>query len=86
MYVAGETQNSCKAIANLKSFCLLNFAGRFEIEVVDVFKDPIRALEDKILLTPTLVRVAPLPVLKVIGSLSDSEPLLNLLDQEALSV
>ncbi len=85
LYVAGDTQNSSKAIFNLNAFCRLHLAGRHVIEIVDVFKEPLRALEDNILLTPTLVRLTPLPVMKVIGSLNDPAPLLNLLDQEVPS-
>jgi circadian clock protein KaiB len=83
LYVSGDTPNSTRALANLKSFCLLHLAGSYEIEIVDVFKDPKRALEDHILLTPTLVRLFPPPLLRVIGSLNDVQPLLDLVDTKS---
>jgi len=76
LYVAGDTQNSAQAIANLTALCREHLLGRHDIEVVDVFRQPKRALADRILMTPTLVRLTPSPVRRIIGTLSQTQPVL----------
>ena len=71
LYVAGDGQNSSRAIANLNAMCQARLAGRHEIEVVDVFGQPQRALADGIVMTPTLMRMEPGPVRRVIGTLQE---------------
>ena len=72
LYVAGDAQNSIMALANLTALCDRHLDGRHEIEVIDIFLQPERALEDGILMTPTVVRVGPAPVRRVVGNLSES--------------
>jgi circadian clock protein KaiB len=76
LYVTGDAQNSAFAIANLSLICHVHLAGRFETEIVDVFKEPRRALDDKVFMTPTLVTIAPRNVHRIVGNLSDHEPVL----------
>lgn len=71
LYVADATENSLLAVANLTTICKTYLAGRYEIEIVDVLKDPGLALSERIFMTPTLVRLRPGPTLKIIGSLGD---------------
>ena len=85
IYVADNTQNSEQAIVNLNAFCREYLPGRYEIEVVDVFQEPKRALADGIFLTPTLVKIAPSPVRKIIGTLSQVEPMLRVLGLEPVA-
>jgi circadian clock protein KaiB len=59
LYVAGDTQNSAQAVANLVALCQAHLPDRHEIEVVDVFREPKRALADGIFMTPTLVKLGP---------------------------
>ena len=80
LYVAGDAQNSLAAIANLQAVCDRFLAGRHQIELVDVLREPLRALADGILMTPMLVKLEPLPVRKVVGSLSQLEVLLQALE------
>lgn len=70
LYVAGDAPNSAQALANLTTLCHAHLEGRYEIEIVDVFKEPKRALADNILMTPTLVKVTPSPVRRIIGTLT----------------
>ena len=72
LYIAGDTQNSILALANLSAFCEARLPSRYKIEVVDVLLEPKRALTDGIFMTPTLVKLAPMPVNKIVGTLSDS--------------
>lgn len=79
LYIAGDTQNSTQALANLTAICAAHLQDRHEIEIVNIFQHPQRALDDGILMTPTLVRLAPGPMLKVIGTLSHTLPVLQAL-------
>lgn len=85
LYVADDTQNSVVAVANLKTLCETYLAGRYEVEVVDVFKEPQRALADHIFMTPTLIRLAPDPVRRIVGTLSQGEKILHALGLEPIA-
>lgn len=80
LYVAGQTARSLQAFANLKRICEEHLAGRYEIEVIDLGKNPQLARGDQILALPTLVRKLPQPVRKIIGDLSNTERVLVGLD------
>lgn len=80
LYVTGQTPNSQKAIENLKSVLKTELNGLYSLEVIDVLENPQLAEEDKILATPTLAKVLPPPVRKIIGDLSDVEKVLLGLD------
>ena len=80
LYVAGHTQKSVAAIRNLKIICEEHLAGRYEIEVIDLLENPHLASEHQILAIPTLLRVLPPPVRKLIGDLSNIERTLIGLD------
>jgi circadian clock protein KaiB len=80
LYVAGQTARSLQAFANLKKICEEHLSGRYEIEVVDLLKNPQLAKGDQILAIPTLVRKLPEPVRKIIGTLSNTERVLVGLD------
>ena len=85
LYVAGETQNSADAVANLSALCRARLPDRHNIEIVNVFKEPKRALADSIFMTPTLVRVLPSPTRRIVGTLSETQPLLHALGLTPLS-
>ena len=82
LYVAGNAPNSLRAIANLKALCDEHFGSRHELEIVDLLKDPKRALADGIIVTPTLLKLSPLPVQRVIGNLNDADQVLQALASE----
>ena len=83
LYVAGDSLNSVQARANLDALCRTHLADRSEVEIVDVFREPRRALADGILMTPTLVRLAPLPIRKIVGTLSQTPTVLQSLGLDA---
>ncbi len=83
LYVAGDALNSAQARANLAVLCRTHLAGRHEIEVVDVFREPGRALADAIFMTPTLVKLAPLPVRTIVGTLSQTALVMQALGLES---
>lgn len=80
LYVAGQTPNSITAFANLKKICQEQLEGKYTIEVIDLVKNPQLSKDDQILAIPTLVRKLPVPVIKIIGDLSDTERVLVGLD------
>jgi circadian clock protein KaiB len=79
LYVTGSAPNSLQAIDNLTSMCETHLADRHEIEIVDISLDPARALEEAIFMTPTLISVSPFPGHRIVGTLSNTEPILQIL-------
>lgn len=73
LYTAGQTPKSLAAIRNLKRVCEEHLAGRYEIEIIDLLKNPRLAKDHQIIAIPTLVRKLPEPIRKIIGDLSDTE-------------
>lgn len=86
LFVAGDAPNSIEAVANLAAFCRNHLTDRYEIEIVDVFREPKRALAEGIFMTPTLVALTPPPVRRIVGTLSQTQTVLltlGLLDRAA---
>jgi circadian clock protein KaiB len=71
LYVAGEAHNSILALANLRAIFGAYPGERFHLEVVDILEDPMRAIGDTIIVTPTLLRITPLPVRQIVGNLNN---------------
>ncbi|WP_338011694.1 circadian clock KaiB family protein [Methylobacterium sp. Leaf99] len=80
LYVAGQTTKSMAAMANLRRICEEHLPGRYDIEVIDLLKNPQLAAGDQILAIPTLVRRLPEPLKRIIGDLSNTEKVLVGLD------
>jgi circadian clock protein KaiB len=76
LYVAGESPNSVQARINLRTALDASLQADVNLEVVDVLVHPERGLQDGILVTPTLIRLAPAPERRVIGNLRDRDALL----------
>ena len=85
LFVVGGTQNTAQAVANLNAICRAHLPDRHDVEVVDVLREPKRALADGILMTPTLVRLAPSPVERIIGTLSQTQTVLRALGLESVA-
>jgi len=73
LYVAGQTPRSLTAFTNLKRLCEEHLPGKYNIEVVDLMKEPHRAQADQIVALPTLVRKLPEPMKRIVGDLSNIE-------------
>jgi circadian clock protein KaiB len=80
LYVAGQTPKSLAALSNLKRICAEHVDGKYELEVIDLIKNPQLAQGDQILAIPTLVRNLPVPIRKIIGDLSNVDRVLVGLD------
>jgi circadian clock protein KaiB len=70
LYVAGSTSRSLRAIENARAVCEELLNGRYELKIVDVYKNPEAARDEQIVAVPTLVRKLPAPLRQVIGDLS----------------
>lgn len=84
LYVAGDAPNSAQAQANLIALCQTHLPDRYEIEVVDVLKAPMIALKDNVLMTPTLLKLSPAPVRRIVGALSQMQTVLDTLGLEVI--
>jgi len=71
LYVVGGAPNSVQALANLERICQQHLQGPYQLEIVDVLEQPLRALADGVIVTPSLIKQSPLPVTQVVGNLSD---------------
>lgn len=80
LYIAGSSDRSMRAIQNAKEICDEHLAGAYELDVVDIFKQPALAKDDQILAVPTLIKKLPLPLRRFIGDLSDRDVVLVGLD------
>ncbi len=76
LYVAGQSPKSLTAFSNLKRICEEHLKGKYDIEVIDLLKNPQLAKGDEIIAIPTLVRKLPEPIRKIIGDLSNEENVL----------
>lgn len=80
LYVSGMTPNSQRAIKNMQKICEEYLQGRFELEIIDIYQQPIFAKDGQIVAVPTLVKELPPPLRKFIGDLSQTERILAGLD------
>lgn len=84
LYVAGSTARSMAAISNLKIICDEKLAGRYSLEVIDLYQQPQLAAGHQIIAIPTLIKELPPPLRRIIGDLSDTEKVLVGLDLKVL--
>lgn len=79
LYVSGHTPNSVRAITSVKRLLEERFPGAYTLNVVDVLKHPELANEDRVLVAPTLLRVSPPPVQRVLGDLTNQDKIITVL-------
>jgi circadian clock protein KaiB len=80
LYVAGSGPRSIRAVQNTKRICERELAGRYDLEVIDIYKEPGRAFKDQIVAIPTLIKVAPGLLRRMVGDLSETALLRQQLD------
>jgi circadian clock protein KaiB len=80
LYVAGASDRSRRAVLRARELCAAELGGQFELEVIDVYQQPILARDGQIVATPTLVKDFPPPVRRLIGNLSNTNRLFVGLD------
>lgn len=77
LFVTGTTSRSQRAISNMRKICEERLAGQYDLQVIDVYENPEATQELQIVATPTLVKVLPEPLRRIIGDLSDHEKVLT---------
>jgi circadian clock protein KaiB len=80
LYIAGTTSKSIRAVANIKEICENSLKNRYDLEVIDIYQQPVLVKGEQIIAAPTLVKQLPLPLRKFIGDMSDTERILVGLD------
>ncbi|MGO9960421.1 MAG: circadian clock KaiB family protein [Solirubrobacteraceae bacterium] len=80
LYVAGATPGSQRAISNLREICETELAGRYELEVIDIYQQPTLGADRQIVAVPTLIKELPAPVRRLVGDMSDRDRVLLGLD------
>ena len=80
LYVAGTSRKSLRAMQNLKKVLDEELAGRYELEIIDIYQQPIFAKNGQIVAAPTLIKELPPPLRKLVGDLSNTEKVLAGLD------
>ena len=80
LYVTGMTPRSARAVGNLRAICAEYLHGGYDLEVVDIYQQPVLAKGEQIIAAPTLIKKLPLPMRRIIGDMSDRERVLLGLD------
>ena len=80
LYIAGTSSKSMRAVANIKEICESSLKNRYDLEVIDIYQQPVLVKGEQIIAAPTLVKKLPLPLRKFIGDMSDTERILVGLD------
>lgn len=73
LYVTGATPRSTRAIENLRRFCEVELGGCYDLEVIDIYRNPEAAREAQVIAAPTLVKMQPEPVRRIIGDMTDED-------------
>jgi len=71
LYVTGQTPRSLASVENLRRLCEKYLKGRFDLEVVDIYQQPALAAEGQIIAAPTVIKLMPLPLRRLVGDFSD---------------
>lgn len=77
LYVTGATSRSAKAISNARRIFNQHLDSGYDLQIIDIYQEPLKAKEHQIVAAPTLVKISPGPECRVIGDLSDEKKLLN---------
>ncbi len=77
LYVAGTNLHSVRAIENTRRLCVEFLRGKFELHVIDLYQQPALAQRDRILTVPALVKLLPLPAVRFVGDMSDTDKILR---------
>lgn len=80
LYITGTSPRSTQAVANLRALCAEHLDGRYELEVIDLYQEPSRAAAGQIIASPTLIKILPKPLMRMVGNLANREQLMIKLD------
>jgi len=77
LFITGASPNSSRAIANLKEICEVHLKDNYELEIIDVYQQPLIAQSEQVIALPMLIKMSPSPVRRLIGDMSDTEKVLR---------
>ena len=77
LYITGASPNSAKAVNNIKNICEKYLKDRYQLEIIDIYQQPLLAASEQIIALPLLIKSSPLPAKRLIGNMSDSEKVLK---------
>ena len=80
LYVTGMTSRSARAVKNLQTICDEYLGGRYDLEVIDIYQQPVLVKGEQIIAAPTLIKKLPLPMRRIVGDMSNRERVLVGLD------
>ena len=80
LYIAGTTPHAARAIVNIRKICEEHLQGRYDLEIVDLSRNPALAESEQIIAAPTLIKKLPLPLRRFIGDMSHTEKIILGLD------
>ena len=83
LYVSGASALSARAIADATELCDVLLGGRYRLAIVDVHENPAAVLSSQVIAAPTLIRNLPLPELRLVGDLSDTDKVVEALELPA---
>jgi len=69
-----------RAVANIKEICENSLKNRYDLEVIDIYQQPVLVKGEQIIAAPTLIKKLPLPLRRFIGDMSNTERILVGLD------
>ena len=84
LYVTGTTPRSARAVRNIRTLCEEHLQGRYDLEIIDIYQQPVLAQGEQIIAAPTLIKKLPAPLRKVVGDLSNQDRVLMGLDLRPL--
>ncbi|HEX6637087.1 MAG TPA: circadian clock KaiB family protein [Steroidobacteraceae bacterium] len=77
LYVTGMTPRSTRAIESVRAICEEHLAGRYDLEIIDVYQTPGRITQDHVVAIPTLIKATPVPMRQLVGDMSNRQRLLQ---------
>ena len=77
LFVTGATPNSTRAISNLTEFCETYLKGKYELDIIDVYQQPLIAESEQLIALPMLIKITPSPQRRLIGDMSDTDKVLR---------
>jgi circadian clock protein KaiB len=84
LFITGASPNSSRAISNLKEICETHLKGKYELEIIDVYQQPLIAEKEQLIALPLLIKRSPSPERRLIGDMSDTEKVLRGLNLSAI--
>lgn len=77
LFITGASQNSSRAVVNIKKVCETYLKGKYSLEIIDVYQQREIARAEQIIALPLLIKIKPTPERRLIGDMSDLERVLS---------